>query len=389
MNHGRTIFAQILDGLDSKEFQRCASLYPTLRHTHALSAYDHFAAMIFAQLTCRESLRDIEACLNARRGLLYHSGIRGNVTRTNLSYANEHRDAQLFAALAAVLMRRARKLYAGSRDALDLDGELFAIDSTLIDLSMALFPWARWQGTQAALKLNTVLAVAAELPDFCTLVDGGVHDVNFLDDIDFRPGSYYALDRGYVDYKRLKKIHQAGAWFVTRAKSNMSFYVVQSRRVDKASGLRCDQTIRLKGAKARRNYPEPLRRICYYDAQTQKQIVFLTNNFVLPALIIAAIYKRRWEIELFFRWIKQHLRLRGFYSNSRNGVAAQIWTALCAHLLVAIAQRELALPGSLHRTLQIISVSALEKVPLPQLVAKDDTSMSLIDIPIQLTLNGF
>jgi len=387
MNHGRTIFAQILDGLDPKEFRRCASLYPTLRHTHALSAYDHFAAMIFAQLTHRESLRDIEACLNSRRSLLYHCGIRGNVTRNNLAYANEHRDARLFAAVATILMRRARKLYADAKDTLDLDGELFAIDSTLIDLSLAIFPWARWQGTQAAVKLNVMLAVAPELPEFCTLVEGGVHDVNFLDDIDFKPGGYYTMDRGYVDYKRLHKIHQAGAWFVTRAKSNMSFYVVESRPVDRAGGLRCDQTIRLKDAKARRAYPEPLRRISYYDSETQKTLVFLTNNFSLGALIIAAIYKRRWEIELFFRWIKQHLRLRGFYSNNRNGVAVQIWTAVCAHLLVAIAHREQALPGSLHRTLQIISISALEKVPLHQLVMENDTRNGLVDIPIQLEIN--
>jgi hypothetical protein len=389
MNPGKTILAQILEGLHPEEFQRCASQYPTIRQTHALSAYDHFAAMIFAHLTHRESLRDIEACLSARRHLLYHMGIRGNVTRTNLSYANEHRDAQLFAAVAAVLMRRARKLYADDKDALDLDGELFAIDSTLVDLSLAIFPWARWQGTQAALKLNVVLAVAPELPEFCTLVEGGVHDVNFLDEVVFKPGGYYALDRGYVDYKRLYKIHQAGAWFVTRAKSNMSFYVVESRPVDKASGLRCDQTIRLKAAKARRDYPGPLRRVCYYDDETQKYFVFLTNNFALPALIIAAIYKRRWEIELFFKWIKQHLRLRGFYSNNRNGVAVQIWTALCAHLLVAIAQRTHALPDILLRTLQIISTGVFEKVPLYQLVTENTTRNDQFDTPNQLMFNGF
>jgi len=389
MNHGRTIFAQILDGLDPKQFERCASQYPTARHTHALSAYDHFAAMIFAQLTHRESLRDIEASLSARRNQLYHLGIRGNVTRTNLSYANEHRDARLFAAVAAVLMRRARKLYAGAKDALELDGELFAIDSTLIDLSLAIFPWARWQGTQAAVKLNVVLAVAPELPDFCTLVEGGVHDVNFLEEVVFRPGGYYALDRGYVDYSRLYKIHKAGAWFVTRAKSNMSFYVVESRPVDKASGLRCDQTIRLKTVKARRDYPEPLRRVCYYDDETKKYFVFLTNNFALPALIIPAIYKRRWEIELFFKWMKQHLRLRGFFSNNRNGVAVQIWTALCAHLLVAIAQRTHALPGTLYRTLQIISTGVFEKVPLHQLVMENDTRIESLDNPNQLIFKGF
>ena len=389
MNSGKTILAQILEGLHPEQFQRCASLFPTLRRTHALSAYDHFAAMIFAQLTHRESLRDIEACLNARSNLLYHLGMRGNVTRTNLAYANEHRPSALFAELAMLLMRRAHKLYAGTKDALDLDGELFAIDSTLIDLSLAIFPWARWQGTQAAVKLNVLLAVAPEMPEFCTLVDADVHDVNFLDEVAFKPGGYYTMDRGYVDYSRLHKIHQAGAWFVTRAKSNMSFYVVESRSVDKASGLRCDQTIRLKAAKARRDYPEPLRRVCYYDGETKKYFVFLTNNFALPALIIPAIYKRRWEIELFFKWMKQHLRLRGFFSNNRNGVAVQIWTALCAHLLVAIAQRTHALPGTLYRTLQIISTGVFEKVPLHQLVAESDTRNEPLDIPNQLTLNGF
>ncbi|MDR1011276.1 MAG: IS4 family transposase [Opitutaceae bacterium] len=389
MKPGKTILSQILDGLHPEEFRRCALRYSTCRQTPALSAYDHFAAMIFAQLTHRESLRDIEACLNARGNVLYHSGIRGNITRTNLAYANEHRPAQLFASVAELLMRRASKLYAGAKDVIDLDGELFAIDSTLIDLSLAIFPWARWQGTQAAVKLNVVLAVAPELPQFCTLVAGDVHDVNFLDDIVFSPGGYYTLDRGYVDYKRLYKIHRAGAWFVIRAKSNMGFYVVQSRTVDKACGLRCDQTIRMGSAKARRDYPEALRRIHYYDNETQKHLVFLTNNLVLPALIIAAIYKRRWEIELFFRWIKQHLRLHGFYSNNRNGVAVQIWTAVCAHLLVAIAHRQLTLPGSLHRTLQIISISSLEKLTLHQLVAEYNTSIPLVGIPIQLEINGF
>ena len=390
MDPVRTILAQILDGLDPTEFRRCASRFPTSRQTHALSAYDHFAAMIFAQLTYRESLRDIEACLNARPSLLYHSGIRGNITRTNLAYANEHRPAQLFAEVASLLMRRAGQLHAGCTDStLELDGELFAIDSTLIDLSMAIFPWARWQGTQAAVKLNVMLAVTPELPEFCTLVAGGVHDVNFLDDVSFKAGGYYTLDRGYVDYKRLYQINQAGAWFVTRAKSNMSYYVVDSRPVDKTSGLHCDQTIRLNAKKAMGDYPIALRRIHYHDRETQNHLVFLTNNFALGALIVAAIYKRRWEIELFFRWIKQHLRLRGFFSNNRNGVAVQIWTALCAYLLVAIAHKQLALPGSLHRTLQIISISALEKVPLRQLVAEIDTRLEPVDTPIQLELNGF
>jgi hypothetical protein len=389
MHHWRTVLAQILDGLEVKEFSRCAMRYPMLRDTPTLSAYDHFATMVFAQLTYRESLRDIEACLSSRRRLLYHSGIRGTVKRCNLAYANEHRDAQMFAEVAAVLMRRARRLYADDPTELGLDGELFAVDASLIELSLALFPWARWQGTQAAVKLNVMLAVTTELPAFCTVVGGGCHDVNFLDDIPVAAGNYYVFDRGYLDFRRLHRITQTGARFVIRAKRKIRFYVCESRPVDKLTGLRCDQTIRLNSIQTRRNYPKKLRRIRIFDAENDLSLVFLTNNFALPALIIAAIYRRRWEIELFFRWIKQHLRLRGFFSTSPNGVAVQIWTAICSYLLVAIAKRELALPGSLHRVLQIMSISALEKVPLLELFTENYTRELPFDNLIQLELNGF
>jgi len=389
MNHGRTVLAQILDGLAGKEFARCAARYPMPRDTPALSPYDHFATMIFAQLTYRESLRDIEACLRSRRSVLYHSGIRGEVKRCNLAYANEHRDARVFADVTTVLMRRAQRLYGAEPSALSLDGDLFAIDATLIDLSLALFPWARWQGTQAAVKLNVMLAVSSDLPTFCTLVAGTRHDVHFLDEITIHAGSYFVLDRGYVDYARLHRFTAAKAWFVTRAKSNTSFYVCISRPVDEQTGVRCDQTIKLNGRQARRDYPEPLRRIRYYDTETQLTLVFLTNNFDLSALTIALIYRHRWRIELFFKWLKQHLRLRGFFSNTPNGVAVQIWTALCAYLLVAITKQELALPHSLHEVLQVISISALEKIPLAELFAKLDTTKTMFDIPIQLEINGF
>jgi hypothetical protein len=389
MHHGRTVLAQILDGLDPKEFRRCEERHPMARETPALSAYDHFAVMVFAQLTYRESLRDIEACLGSRPRLLYHSGIRGTVKRCNLAYANEHRSATLFAKIAMVLMRRARRLYADTPAELHLDGDLFAIDATLIELSLAIFPWARWQGTQAAVKLNVMLAVNTELPAFCTLTSGKRHDVNFLDDILFIAGCYYVFDRGYLDCARWYRIDQAGAWFVTRSKCNTRFYVCESRRVDKTTGLRCDQTIRLRSGKARRDYPKRLRRIRFYDAEHKRSLVFFTNNFTLPALVVAGIYKRRWEIELFFRWIKQHLRLRGFFANSRNGVAVQIWSALCAYLLVAIARHTLQLPGSLHQAMQIISISALEKIPLHQLFEKNDTTNEPPDDGIQLEINGF
>lgn len=389
MNSGKTVLAQVLAGLDSKDFYRCASRYPMPRDTPALSAYDHFATMIFAQLTYRESLRDIEACLNARRSLLYHAGIRGSVKRCNLAYANEHRDWRLFAEVAGVLMRRARRLYASDPTPLDLDADIFALDATLIDLSLALFPWARWQGTQAALKLNVLLDLRAEIPAFATLHEAERHEVASLDDIPVYPDCYYVLDRGYLDFGRLYRLHELGAFFVTRLKSNTRYYVVKSRPVAANCGLRCDQIIRLNSDTGRRCYPEALRRISYIDPETGVRLVFLTNQFELDAITITSIYRHRWRIELFFRWIKQHLRLRGFFSTNPNGVRVQIWTALCAYLLVALAKRENVLPGSLHQILQVVSIAALEKVALPELFTKVDTSNASFDIPIQLEINGF
>lgn len=389
MNLGKTVLAQVLAGLGGKEFSRCASGYPMARDTPALSAYDHFATMIFAQLTYRESLRDIEACLNARRSLLYHAGIRGTVKRCNLAYANENRDWRLFAEVAGVLMRRARRLYASDPTPLDLDADLFALDATLIDLSLALFPWARWQGTQAAVKLNVLLDLRADVPAFASLHEGGQHEVASLDEIPVYPDCYYVMDRGYLDFERLYRLHILGAFFVTRLKSNTRYYVVKSRPVAADCGLRCDQIIRLNSEKGRRCYPAVLRRISYIDPETGVWLVFLTNQFELEAKTITSIYRYRWKIELFFRWIKQHLRLRGFFSTDPNGVRVQIWTALCAYLLVALAKRENALPQSLHQILQVVSIAALEKVPLPELFAKTDITNDQFDKPIQLEINGF
>jgi hypothetical protein len=388
MNNGKTVLAQILDGMHSEQFRRCAQRHPMTRQTTALSAYDHFAAMVFAQLTHRESLRDIEACLASRSRSLYHSGIRGSIKRCNLAYANERRPAALFAELALWLMRRARLLYTDTPPELGLCADLFAIDASLINLSLALFPWARWQGTQAAMKLNLMLAVNTELPTFCSLGSADQHDVHFLDEITFAAGCYYVFDRGYRDYTRWHRIHVAGAWFVTRAKCNMRFCVSATRRVDKSTGLRCDQTIRLDSGRGRDGFPAPLRRIRYRDTTTNQSLVFVTNNFELPALTVARIYQRRWEIELFFRWIKQHLRLRGFYSTHPNGVAVQVWSAICAYLLVAIARQRLSLPGTLYQILQVISISALEKVPLHQLFEKNDEMKTIAGSGIQLEING-
>lgn len=389
MNSGKTVLAQILTGLSGEEFSRCAKRHPTSRTTPALSAYDHFATMVFAQLTYRESLRDIEACLNARRSLLYHSGIRGTVKRCNLAYANEHRDWRLFAEIAGVLMRRARRLYADDPAPLELDGDLFALDATLIELSLALFPWAQWQGTQAAVKLNVLLDLRADVPVFASVQAGNRHEVASLDEIPVHPGSYYVMDRGYLDFQRLHRLHSAGAFFVTRLKTNTCYYVAKSRPVAAADGLRCDQIIRLNSTKGRRCYPAALRRISYIDPTTGRWLIFLTNHFLLDALTVTSIYRHRWKIELFFRWIKQHLRLRGFFSTNSNGVRVQIWTALCAYLLVAIAKRENALSGSLHQILQVLSITALEKISLPELFAKFDTSNDNLDIGMQLEINGF
>ena len=389
MKQRRTVLAQILGGLAVVEFARCAARYPMRRGTSAISAFDHFATMVFAQLTYRESLRDIEACLEARRQLLYHSGIRGKVKRCNLAYANTRRDWHAFAEVAAILMRRAQRLYADQPPEPDLPFALFALDATLIELSLALFPWARWQSSHAAVKLNVLLDLRTDIPVFASLHEGGRHEVASLDEIPIQPDSFYVIDRGYMDFQRLHRLHAAKAFFVIRSKCNLRFYVAESRKVDKASGVRCDQTIRLNFRKSREHYPEILRRIRYFDSESGLSLVFLTNAFHLPALTIAEIYRRRWQIELFFRWIKQHLRLRGFFSNDPNGVRVQVWTAICAYLLVAIAKKENALHQSLHQVLQVVSLSCLEKVPLAELFAKHDTTNESFDIPIQLEINGF
>jgi hypothetical protein len=371
-------------GLNDMELARAAARHPMPRASRSLSAYDHFAAMVFAQLTARESLRGIEACLRGRPAAAYRMGIRGRVTRTNLAYANEHRDWRVFADVAAVLMRRAQRLYASVPPELGLEADLFALDATVIELSLALCPWARWQPAQASVKLNVLLDVRTDLPVFASLDAGQRHEVAALDKIPVYPGSYYVMDRGYLDFARLHRLHTAGAYFVTRLKTNTCYYVAASRPIDKATGLRCDQTIRLNSRTGRTGYPAPLRRISYLDADTQTPLVFLSNQFDLPALTIAQLYRRRWAIELFFRWIKQHLRLRGFFSTSPNGVRVQLWTALCAYLLVAIAKQQKQLAPSMYEILQIVSASSFEQIPLPELLMQYDTSTGHVDIPNQL-----
>lgn len=388
MNTGRTIFSQIIDTLDRKEFQRCVSVYPMPRESRSFTARDQFLSMAFAQVTFRESLRDIEACLNGCRHL-YSMGFRGNITRTNLAYANEHRNWRIYADLAQVLIRRARKLYAEDTHGLDIDEMVYALDASTIDLCLTIFPWAHFRKTKAAIKLHTMIDLQGSIPVFISITDGSVHDVNALDQIAFEPGSIYVMDRGYVDFSRLYRIHQAGAFFVTRAKSNMAFYVSKSRPIDKTTGLRCDQNIGLRTAKSKRDYPEKLRRICFVDAETGKRLVFITNHFGLPAITIAHIYKSRWHIELFFKWIKQNLRIKTFYGTTENAVKTQIWIAICVYLMVACLNKTHGINESLSRILQILSVNVFQKVPFNQLFTEyNTTNCDLVD-PKQLTFNDF
>jgi len=387
MKNAPTVFAQIMSGLDATELARAAARFPMPRASRTLRPYDHFAAMIFAQLTYRESLRGIETCLRARPALSYQMGIRGRVTRTNLAYANDHRDWRIFAEIAGVLMRRAQRLCADLPPELGLEADLFALDATVIELSLALFPWARWKKDLASVKLNVLLDLRGGIPVFASLHEGKRHEVASLDELPVQAGSYYAMDRGYLDFARLYRLHQAGAFFVTRLKTNTRFVVVHSRPVDKSTGLRCDQTIKLSSAAGRAGYPTTLRRISYVDPEHGNALVFITNQFELDAMMIAQIYRRRWAIELFFRWIKQHLRLRGFYSTSFNGVRVQIWSALCAFLLVAIAKRRLQLPPSLWEILQIVSVASMEQIALSELIVVIDSEIETACDFKQLEIN--
>lgn len=383
------MFSQLLSGLAHEEFARCSIPYKTERRTHAISPYEHFAAMVFAQLTYREGLRDVEACLGVRRKLLYHSGIRGRITRTNLAYANEHRSWEMFAAITNLLMRKAQRLYSTAQPPLDLDGELFALDASLIDLSVKLFPWARKQPTEAAVKLNLLLKLTGDvdIPSFSSITEGTTHDVLALDQIPVAPRTYWVMDRGYLDFRRLKRIDDAAAWFVTRAKRNISWYVVACRKVDRTTGLRCDQTICLNSKIGKKSYPKHLRRVRYVDRDTGKSLVFLTNNFSIEAITVAEIYKNRWRIEIFFKWLKQNLRLRSFFSHHPNGVRIQILAALCSYLLIAITKAEKCLPGSMHRLLQIVSITIFEKVPLEELLSDFNTRTEQVDTQMLLAIN--
>ena len=370
MQASPTIFSQINCALHPEEFSRCAQLFPTQRPTRGLTEYDQFLALCFGQLTYRESLRDIVICLGAKPSLLYHLGFRGNISRTNLAYANQNRDWRLFQAIAQVLMRRAARLYQSEPTDPDLPQVAFALDSSIISLSLNLFPWGYYAHTkQAALKLHLILSLRGNLPAWAAITQANFPDLKILDRIPITPGAYYVMDRGYLDFVRLFRLHQCGGFFVVRNKHHVKFRVLTSRPVDKSSGLRCDQTIRLTSNWSAKSFPEPLRRIRVYDAENKVVLVLLTNQFSLPAAVIAELYRKRWQVELFFKWIKQHLRIRAFYGRSENAVRCQIWSAICAYLMVAIARKTLQVEKSLNEILQIVSVNILEQVSMQELLA--------------------
>lgn len=369
MNTGKTVFAQIMSFLPDYEFNKCVDKYKGNHRVRSFTCKEHFYVMGFAQLTYRESLRDIESCLTAFSSKLYHSGIKQPVSRSTLAEANENRDWRIYADFAQVLIREARRLYKQDNEfALDIDNMVYALDSSTIDLCLSLFPWAKFRKAKGAVKMHTLLDLRGSIPTFVHLTDGLCHDVNVLDHIVIEPGAIYVMDKGYVDYFRFYSlIHQQRGFFVTRAKDNMAARRVYSRKVDKTTGLKYDQSVKLTGFYIKKDYPDYLRRIKYRDEETGKTYVFLTNNFELSALLIAQLYKERWKIELFFKWIKQHLRIKSFYGTSRNAVYCQIWIAICMYLLVAILKKRLKLEHSLYTLLQIFSLTLFEKVTINEL----------------------
>ena len=366
MNTGRTIFSQIMDYLPAYEFRQCVERYSGNYKIKSFSCWDQFLSMAFAQLTYRESLRDIQACLRAAKQKTYHMGIRGKISRNTLAHANQTRDWRIYANFAQTLIKKARLLYADDSFGIELEQTIYALDATTIDLCLSLFPWAVFRKRKGAVKLHMLLDLRGNIPTVAFITSGKVHEVNILDKLSIEAGAIYIMDRGYLDFARLYKIHQSAAYFVTRAKSNFSFQRLYSQKIDKASGLKCDQVITLRVYYSKKDYPERLRRITYYDEKQNKKLVFLTNNFTLPALTITELYRKRWQIELFFKWIKQHLRIKAFYGTSENAVKTQIWIAITVYVLVAIIKKQLKLKQSLYTILQIVSVTLFEKMPLLQ-----------------------
>jgi len=386
MHQGHYVFAQLMQHLPLTTFRRCVARYRGERRVKRFSCLDQYLCLAFAQLTWRESLRDIEACLRAQSSKLYHLGFRSAVARNTLANANAVRDWRIYADFAQHLINIARRLYADDPLALELDDTIYALDSTTIDLCLSVFPWAPFRSTKAAVKLHTLLDLRGNIPSFIFISDGKMHDVNILDRLLPEAGAFYVMDRGYVDFERLARLDDAGAFFVTRAKSNLKARRRYSRPVDRSTGLICDQTIVLTGFYSRQGFQRPLRRIKFNDPQTGKRLVFLTNNFAHDALTIAKLYKCRWQVELFFKWIKQHLRIKAFFGTSENAVKSQIWIAVSVYVLVAIVKKRLALPASLYEILQILSLTLFEKTPINGLFDHPQSQKIPDADPNQLTL---
>jgi IS4 transposase len=389
MNIGQTLFAQLMDFLPWKTFHRIVDRYDGDRYVKSMTCANQFRVMAFAQLTYRESLRDIEVCLSAQSAKLYHMGMRQEVKRSTLADANETRDWRIHAELAQRLIEQARKLYAGDSVGLELENTAYALDSTTIDLCLSLFPWALFRTTKSAVKMHTLLDLRGNIPSFIHISDGKLGDVNVLDILMLEPGAIYVMDRGYLDFARLYVLHQAQAFFITRTKSNTRLRRVYSAQVDRRTGIICDQTVALTGTTSRTDYPGHLRRIRYKDAETGKTLAFLTNSFVLPATTICALYKSRWQVELFFKWIKQHLRIKKFYGNSENAVKSQIWIAVSVYVLVAIVKKRLNLDASLYTLLQIFSLTLFEKMPIQQAFPGSDDKSEQGNDCNQLNLFAF
>jgi hypothetical protein len=389
MNVGRTLFAQVMDFLPWTSFDRIVKRYGGDDRARTLFCTEQFRCMAFAQLTYRESLRDIETCLAAQVGKLYHMGLRQPVRRSTLAEANESRDWRIYAEFAHQLIARARKLYAADSFGVDLASTVYALDATTIDLCLSMFPWAPFRSTKAAIKLHTLLDLRGSIPSFIHISDGKVHDVNVLDLLIAEPGAFYVMDRGYLDFERLYSLSQAGAFFVTRSKKNMDARRIYSAPTDRTTGLICDQTIVLNGFRSHRAYPQQLRRIRFKDPESAKTLVFLTNHFQLPALTICALYKCRWQVELFFKWIKQHLRIKRFFGTSENAVKTQIWIAVSVYVLVAIIKKQLNLDASLHTLLQILSLTLFEKLDLAEALTPLSLECMIIDPANQQNLFDF
>ena len=389
MNSGRTVFSQLIEHLPEKEFQKCVARFRGDANFRGFSCWDQLLAMAFAQLTYRESLRDIESCLRALQSKLYHMGFRGKVSRSTLADANESHDWRIFADFAQGLIATARPLHACDLMGVDLHQSLYALDSTTIDLCLSLFPWAKFRQRKAAVKMHTLLDLHGNIPTFIRVTSGAVQDVNILDEIMPEAGAFYVMDRAYIDFQRLFVFTLSSAFFVVRTKSNVLLERRYSHPVDKSTGVLSDQTVILSSMESATAYPDPLRKVSYFDPERSKRLKFLTNNFTLPARTIADIYKQRWQVELFFKWIKQHLRIKAFYGTSENAVKTQIWIAVSIYVLVAIVRKRLGLEVSLYQILQILSVTLFEKTPILQALQACDSDSNLVDIGNQLILFNF